>query len=128
MLRRLPAVFAALSALTGCALFHSDELSPSMDRLVGHPVAEVAVILGPPARNLDAAGGKRAFEWERHGAYQTAGLANQFAGPLTDTAPQAQRSQCLITVIATPARPHARPSVLADWTVQSWDANGASCH
>jgi hypothetical protein len=128
MIRRLPAVIGALTALTGCASFHGDELTPSMDRLVGHSVAEVAVILGPPARNLDAAGGKRAFEWERHETYQTAGLANQFAGPFTDTVPQAQRSQCLITVIAAPTRPHARPSVLGDWMVQSWDANGAACH
>jgi hypothetical protein len=128
MLRRLPAAIGAVAALTGCALFQGDELTPSMDRLVGHPVAEVAVILGPPARNLDAAGGKRAFEWERHGTYQTAGLANQFAGPLTDTPPQAQRSQCLISVIATPARPRPRPSVLGDWTVQSWNANGPDCH
>jgi len=126
MVPRLPAVLAALSVLTGCALLHDDELTPSMDRLVGHPVTEVEVILGPPARHADAGGGRRTFQWERSGTYQTAGLANQFAGPLTDAAPQAQRSDCLISVTATPTRPHARPSALRDWTVQSWDA--FDCH
>jgi hypothetical protein len=129
MLHRLPAVIAALSALTGCALFHDDELTPSMDRLVGHPVTEVAVILGPPARHSDAGDGRRVFQWERYGGtVQTAGLANQFAGPLTDAAPQAHQSQCQISVTATPRRPRTRPSALGDWTVQSWDANGTNCH
>jgi hypothetical protein len=125
MPRTLPAMIAALSALTGCAMFQGgDELSPNMDRLVGHQVAAVAVILGPPARNADAGDGRRAFAWDRSGTSQTAGLGNPLAGGLADTAPQAQRSQCLISVTATPARPHARPSVLGDWTVQSWEATG----
>jgi hypothetical protein len=124
MMSRLAASFAVFSVVTGCALFRGDELAPSMDRLVGHPVAEVVVILGPPANQLDAGSGKRAFEWDRFGTYQTARVDSRLSGTVVDASPQARHAACLITVIATPARAHARSSAPADWRIESWSANG----
>jgi hypothetical protein len=126
---RLIAVGAALFALTGCAMFSSsDGLTPSMDRLVGHPAAEVAIILGPPANNADAGGGKRTFQWARYAAYQTADVGDRVGKTLNDTPPPGRTPQCLVVVTAVPARAHARTSVLGDWTVQSWEASGTDCH
>lgn len=125
MMCRLVAVIAALCALTGCGLFRDDELAQSMDRLVGHPVAEVAVILGPPTNHGSASGGKHAFNWERYGTYQTAGADSRLFGTVMDTAPQAHQYQCLIVVTAAPARPHARSSAPGDWTVESWSSTGS---
>jgi hypothetical protein len=127
MIRRLPAVIAALSALTGCALFRGDELTENMNRLVGHSVAEVAIILGPAASHADAGGGKVAFRWEHYGTYQTAGADRPVGLTLMDAAPQASPSQCVIRVTAAPSRPRARPTTLSDWTVESWNATG-TCH
>ncbi|MGP0093067.1 MAG: hypothetical protein ACLPKB_24460 [Xanthobacteraceae bacterium] len=127
MLRRLPGLIAALSALTGCALSRGDELTTTMDRLVGHPLSEVAIVLGPAASHADAGGGKVAFRWEHYGTYQTAGVEHPFGLTLMDAAPQASPSRCVIAVTAAPARAHARPTVLADWTVESWNATG-TCH
>jgi hypothetical protein len=125
MMCRLTAVIVTLCALTGCGLFRGDELAQGMDRLVGHPVAEVTVILGPPANHSDAGGGKQTFNWERYGTYQTAGADDRLFGTLIDTAPQAHQYQCLIVVTATPARPRARPSALGDWTVANWSSTGS---
>ncbi|MGP0090580.1 MAG: hypothetical protein ACLPKB_11580 [Xanthobacteraceae bacterium] len=127
MIRRLSALIAALSALTSCALSRGDELTMTMDRLVGHPVSEVAIILGPAASHANAGGGKAAFRWERYGTYQTAGVERPFGLTLMDAPPQASPSQCVIAVTATPARMHARATTLADWTVESWNATG-TCH
>jgi hypothetical protein len=119
---RLPAVIAALSALTGCALVRGDDLASNMNRLVGHSVAEVEIILGPPANNMDAGGGKRMFQWDRHGPYQTAGVEGRVFAMATD-ATQARQSQCLIAVIATPAKRRTRSFAPADWVVESWSAD-----
>src|ERR1700687_3050268 len=107
MKRRLPAVLAALTPLPGCALSRGeDELTQNMNRLVGHPVSEVAIILGPPKSQTDVGNGTRAFQYQRSESSQTAAAAG-----------------CLISVTATSATPR---STRAEWIIQSWDGTACS--
>jgi hypothetical protein len=124
MMGRLPVLVAASFVVTSCAFFRGDELAPAMDRLVGHSVAEVVVILGPPTNRVDAGGGKLMFQFDRNATHQTAGIDGRTFAMASGVAPQTRQPECLVAVIAKPARARSRSSAPADWIVETWSANG----
>jgi hypothetical protein len=77
-------------SLTACARFAETGLANSV---VGRPVSEVALKLGPPTTKMDLGNGRMAFDWEHYGP-------------------------CTYSAIATSKTPGS-PS-LADWTIESW--------
>ncbi len=100
-----------------------------MNAYVGHPLSDVALRFGPPTANVDMGGGRMAFQWEHFGVGPALGIATQAqaGGQVLYLAPQAQQTQCSVSIETMPTVENASPADLANWIVQGWQYTGSGC-
>jgi hypothetical protein len=117
-------IFATCIGLAACAQMRAKRVNERLDSFIGKPVSELALIAGPPTNQFDTGSGQRAFQWEHSGETQSPGMATNIGGTLLYSAPQAHRTECRLSVVASTSNPNP---TLGDWIILRWNYAGNGC-
>jgi hypothetical protein len=107
---RIIVIGALALSLAGCFATAAERVRHNLDNMVGHPVSELALKLGPPQYQFAAGQGTMAFQWERQGVHRAHGAVRV--------------EECRLSVIARSA---SLSPTLGDWIIERWEYTGNAC-
>lgn len=104
----------------------ADQAKRYMNAFIGRTISDFAFEHGPPSAQFPVNGGRMVFQWEEHRTRQGV-AAGVHIGNMTIYKPPPMYSigcRVSITAIVKSSRPDP---TLADWTIESWRADGNGC-
>jgi hypothetical protein len=115
-----------LSIVLSACVNRGEQVNTMLNSYVGAPLTALIAQYGPPQTSFETTPGRRTFQWEMAGQYQSTGAVVPLSG-LGITmirAPQVHQLTCRLTVGATTQSQTPTP---ADWLIESWQVAGNGC-
>ena len=97
-------------SIAACSAMRAERARENLDSMIGQPVSELALKLGPPVTAFSTGGGTMASQWESRGLHRAPG--------------HIEYGQCRLSVVA---RSSALTPTLADWIIERWEYTGNAC-